>query len=49
MAVREACAGWTPQNGERTGVTNDEDTELVLRSLKGDATAFDALFRKYQS
>ena len=50
MVVRDAhIAGWVPQNGERTAVTNDEDTVLVLRSLKGDSSAFDTLFIKYQT
>jgi RNA polymerase sigma-70 factor (ECF subfamily) len=34
-------------NGERTAAT-DDDSRLVARFLRGDAAAFDALFRKYQ-
>lgn len=34
-------------NGERTLAT-DEDSALIARFLRGDATAFDLLFRKYQ-
>lgn len=41
-------SGWSaPMNGERT-VATDEDSALIARFLSGDATAFDALFRKYQ-
>ena len=49
MRSQEACAaGWvTPTNGERTVIT-DDDSGLVARFLRGDATAFDALFSKYQ-
>ncbi len=49
LLSQEACAaGWaTPTNGERT-VTTDDDSGLVARFLRGDATAFDALFSKYQ-
>ena len=49
MMSQEACAaGWVaPTNGERT-VTTDDDSGLVARFLRGDATAFDALFSKYQ-
>ena len=34
-------------NGERT-VTTDDDSQLVARFLRGDTTAFDTLFLKYQ-
>ncbi len=34
-------------NGERT-VTTDDDTQLVARFLRGDASAFDVLFLKHQ-
>lgn len=49
MTSQEACAvSWgTPMNGERT-VTTDDDGGLVARFLRGDATAFDSLFAKYQ-
>ena len=46
---QEACAtGWrTSRNGERT-VTTDDDSALVSRFLKGDNSAFDALFSRHQ-
>jgi RNA polymerase sigma-70 factor (ECF subfamily) len=49
MTSQEACApGWgTPMNGERTVIT-DDDSGLVVRFLRGDASAFDTLFLKYQ-
>lgn len=48
LANQEAgtMAWGTPMNGERT-VTTD-DSRLVARFLQGDASAFDALFLKYQ-
>lgn len=49
MTASEMYApGWrTPQNGERTVVT-DDDGEMVARFLRGDQGVFDTLFRKYQ-
>jgi len=47
--IQEACApSWgPPMNGEQT-VRTDDDSVFVARFLRGDASAFDALFVKYQ-
>lgn len=49
MSHREACAlRWgAVVNGEKTAAT-DDDSLLVARFVRGDASAFDSLFRKYQ-
>lgn len=49
MSNRESCAlEWGAlMNGEQT-VAPDEDDGLVADFLSGDATAFDALFARYQ-
>lgn len=49
MTGQEVCApSWGRVHGERSGTTNDDDSELVARFQRGETRVFDSLFARHQ-